>query len=110
MSKAFIVVFIPHRMPSWAEAFYSEADFIDDWKSGVYDRRCFTNNNLTEEEQNVTFLNAFNDVGHDLYSLLKLDSMNEVSAYIDGKYGQHNHCPGKVLECAKELQWIKDLD
>lgn len=107
---AFIAVFRPHQRPAWAQVFENEQAFIDAWANGYFDRSCHANGDLEESEREHTFYNAWHDAGHDLYSLTRLDSAEEVASYLsDRQYaGHHNKGLGQVRRCAEELGWIVD--
>lgn len=104
--QAFILVFRPHQMRAWAEAFYSENDFIRSWANGYYDRSCAANSELTDEESELTYDNAFRDCAHDLHCITRLDSPQEVEAYLESR--QHNMAIDDVIKAAKRLDWIDD--
>jgi hypothetical protein len=109
-NKPFILVFRPHQRPAWARYFESEDEFVSDWAEGVYDRSCSCNNNLSEEDRELTYDNAFADVAHDLSSLTRLDSAEEANDYINN-YRGHNKGTHSVIEAASRLGWLDvDLD
>jgi hypothetical protein len=103
---AFILVFRPHQDRAWADAFETERDFVRAWGNGVYDRSCSANNDLTEEELQPTYENAFRDCEHDLHCITRLDSPEEVEAYLESR--QHNMAIDDVVKAAKRLDWIDD--
>jgi len=105
--QAFILVFRPHQMPAWAEHFYGENDFIRSWANGYYDRSCAANNDLTEEEREMTYENAYRDCKHDLHCITRLDSPEEVEAYLESR--QHNMAIDDVVKAAKRLDWVDDF-
>lgn len=107
---AFIAVFRPHQRPAWAQVFESEQDFVDAWANGYFDASCHANGDLEESEREHTFFNAWHDAGHDLYTLTRLDSAEEVASYLlDREYaGHHNKGLRDVRRCAEELGWIAE--
>jgi hypothetical protein len=108
----FILAFRPHRRPAWADSFESEAELIDAWQSGQYDRECFANNNLSDEERAPTIENALAAVGHDLHALTRLNSAEECRRYLGERNyaGHHNKGYAEVSEAARELGWLEDHD
>lgn len=102
--QPFIVVFRPHQRPAWAEAYNSEDVFIRQWQNGSFDRSCFCNNNLSEEASRPTFENAWDDAGHDLHAITRLDSVAEVRAYL--KNPGHNPALSDVRQAAADLGWL----
>jgi hypothetical protein len=104
--QAFILVFRPHQDRAWADAFETEQDFVRAWGNGVYDRSCSANNDLTDEESELTYDNAFGDCAHDLHCITRLDSPEEVEAYLESR--QHNMAIDDVVKAAKRLDWIDD--
>jgi hypothetical protein len=110
MSEPFILVFRPHRSPAWAEAFESEEDFISNWANGYYDKSCACNNNLSEDESEHTYENAFADARHDLHSITRLESKEEVLRYINDEkyYGSHNKGVDSAWKAAVQLGWLED--
>jgi hypothetical protein len=107
--KPFILVFRPHQRPAWACGYHSEDAFVSDWANGAYDRLCSCNNDLSEEEQELTYDNAFADAAHDLHCLTRLDSAEEFVNYVEN-YKGHNKGTNSVIEVAKQLGWITDED
>jgi hypothetical protein len=107
--KPFILVFRPHQGPAWAYGYHSEDAFVSDWANGAYDRLCSCNNDLSEEEQELTYDNAFADAAHDLHCLTRLDSAEEFVNYVEN-YKGHNKGTNSVIEVAKQLGWITDED
>lgn len=111
-SDPFILVFRPHQTPAWAIVFQSDREFIESWKNGDFDRRCFTNSDLSEKQEIPTYENATLDVGHDLHNLTRLDSAEQVERYLfdPEMYGRHNRGSDKVAKAAIDLGWIQDGD
>jgi hypothetical protein len=107
--KPFILVFRPHQRPAWAYGYHSENAFVSDWANGVYDRSCSCNNDLSEEEQELTYDNAFTDAAHDLHCLTRLDSAEEFMNYVQNDRG-HNKGVNSVIKEARRLGWIADED
>ncbi len=110
MSEPFILVLRPHQRPAWAEAFDSEEDFISAWANGSYDRSCSCNCNLDEEDQELTYDNAFKDVSHDLSRLTRLDSAEETLRYTNERdyLGHHNKGITSVMQEAKRIGWVDE--
>ena len=109
-NKPFILAFRPHQMPAWAYAYESEDEFVSDWAEGAYDHSCSCNNSLSEEDRELTYENAFDDVRHDLYCLTRLDSADDVTDYLNN-YSGHNKGTHSIIEAASRLGWVEvDLD
>lgn len=100
MNTPFIAVFRPHQRPAWATAYHSEADFEDAYDRGDFDRSCFARNNV----EAVGFEAAWEDVGHDLHALTRLESAEEVRAYLDRAC--HNQGSSAVIRAAEEIGWL----
>jgi hypothetical protein len=105
---AFILVFRPHQRAAWAESFESDDEFVRGWQNGFYDRSCSANCDLTDEEQEATYKNAIRDCGHDLHCITRLDSSEEVEAYLESR--QHNMARTDVFKEAKRLGWMIEDD
>ena len=108
--KPFILVFRPHQTPAFALSFENEAEFIEHWKNGSFDRKLHTNNNLSEEQSEPNYINALTDVGHDLYSITRLDSVEQVKHYIHDNppsYDRHNRGTHAVKVCATKFGWLE---
>lgn len=101
---SFIIVLHPRQRPGWADYYESKDDFIEAWINGEYDRQCFTNNNLSEADQEETFDNALFDVGHDLNGVTLLESRQEYEAYMK-RGDQHNPAYDSVRRAAINLEW-----
>jgi hypothetical protein len=108
MNASFILVFRPHQRPAWAESFESDDEFVRGWQNGFYDRSCSANYDLTDQEQEPTYENAIRDCGHDLHCITRLDSSEEVEAYLESR--QHNMARTDVSKEAKRLGWMIEDD
>lgn len=108
-TTSFIIVFRPHQRPAWAQTFESEEQFVDCWVNGIFDKSCFANNNIEVSDQ-PNYDDAVADVGHDLNSLTRLDSAEEVNRYLNevGYCGAHNKGYTAVTDCARELRWLDE--
>lgn len=110
METRFILVFRPHQRPAWAEAFDHEQEFVDDFLQGCYEKNCFASGE--EYDERPTYDEVVEEVSHDLSSLTRLDSADEVRRYVDERdyCGQHNKGLDTVHACAVELGWAEDED
>jgi hypothetical protein len=109
-SNVFILVFRPHQRPAWAQSFKSNEEFIKAWRNGDFDQSCSTNRDLSKEDQEPTYNNAYSDVGHDLALLTRLHSADEARKYLmhSNLLGRHNKGIGSVLKVAVELGWVPE--
>jgi hypothetical protein len=109
-SNVFILVFRPHQRPAWAQSFRNNEEFIEAWRNGDFDQSCLTNCDLSEEDQEPTYNNAYSDVGHDLALLTRLHSADEARKYLmHSNFGnRHNKGIGAVLKVAVELGWVHE--
>jgi hypothetical protein len=109
-NKPFILVFRPHQRPAWARYFESEDEFITDWSNGYFDKSCNCNGEFPPDDVEQDYDSAHADVGHDLHSLTRLDSAEEVHNYINN-YRGHNKGARSVIDQASYLGWVDvDLD
>lgn len=102
----FIAVFRPHQGPARAEWFEGEAEFLWGYCNGAFARNFFAE---PRPDELPDFDAAWEDVGHDLSSLTRLDSAEEVRNYIENERG-HNPGLAAVAACARQIGWYTDDD
>lgn len=100
----FIAVFRPHQRPAWAEWYSSEDEFLALYRNRVFARLCFAE---PLPDESPDFDAAWEDVGHDLSRLTRLDSAEEVEHYLAHEQG-HNSGRSAVAACAREIGWCTD--
>ena len=99
-NSPFILVFHPHRSPGFAIPYENEQAFVDCWVNGVLDVRC---NCRADNSSTATYDAAFEDVGHDMHHVTRLNSREEYRDYMATRC--HNKAWESVYRAAIFLRW-----
>lgn len=113
----FLLVFRPHQRPAWCHSYDSEDEFIISLQRDNFARNCHADYDVETRDAMASATSdderyrvAFERVGHDLNSLTRLDSADEVTRYLcERDYcGHHNKGYAAVESAAREIGWMDD--